>query len=104
LQGETNHPLKQAVDNAKKLLTMGRYERVIFLDSLSADKVELLNFLDGLNQVLAALHHSAINSHKISLANKLAKSRQLVNAALVALSNNTSPRLIGLHLALNLLQ
>jgi len=102
LKDDKDHVLKSAVDSAKKLLKMSRYERVIFLDSLSGDREKLLEFIDGLNRVLAALQNSAINTGKDSLSKKIIISRRLVNQALEALGSNTSARLICLNLALKL--
>lgn len=102
LQDDKDHPLKLAVDAAKQLLKMDRYERLIFLDGLSADKAKLAEFMDGLSRVLAALQRSAIESGTDPLSKRIVKSRQLTNQVLDSLSKNTSTRLICLNLALNL--
>lgn len=102
LKDNNNHPLKAAVDSAKRLLKMSRYDRVIFLDSLSGDREGLAEFIDGLNRVLAALQRNAIEGEKISLSKKIIASRRLTNQALEALATNTSTRLICLNLALRL--
>ena len=102
LADDQDHPLKKAVDSAKSILKMNRYERILFLDGLSSNKTELLNLLDALNRVLAALHQSAIKQDKGSQSRKLITSRKLTNAALEQLKKNTSVRLICLNLAVNL--
>jgi len=102
LREDKDHPLKQAVDLAKKFLKMSRYERVIYLDGLSSDKQNLTELIDGLNRVLAALQRSAVAGGKDSLSKRVLKSRQLVNSALDSLQMNTSTRLICLNLALSL--
>jgi replication-associated recombination protein RarA len=102
LADEQDHPLKKAVDSAKSILKMNRYERILFLDSISGDKAELLNLLDALNRVLAALHQSAIKQDKGLQSRKLITGRKLTNKALEQLKKNTSVRLICLNLAVNL--
>jgi DNA polymerase-3 subunit delta' len=101
LQEDKTHPLKLAVDDAKRFLTMNRYERLLYLDKLSTNKAELLQFLDALKRILAVLHHNALKNNP-SQSKRLAAGRRLAGAATDALSRNTSARLVGLELALQL--
>ncbi len=99
---DEEHPLKVAVDSAKSLLKMSRYERIIFLDSLSSSKGELRLFLDALTRVLAALQRSAAERDNQRLTRQLTQSRKLASRAVEGLDKNASARLICLNLAVHL--
>lgn len=102
LADNDEHPLKQAVEEAKKFLREDKYHRVLYLDSLSSDKPRLNEFLAALSRVLAALHTSTVESGSQSQQKKVSAARRQVNDAIESLGRNVSPRLIGLSLALNL--
>ena len=102
LADSDEHPLKQAVEEAKSFLQKDRYQRALYIDSLSSDKPGLNEFLNALSRVLAALHASAVKSGSRKQLKAISAARRQVNEAAESLSRNTSPRLIGLHLALNL--
>lgn len=101
LRDASDHPLRQSVEVAKKIIGLKSYERILFFDELSSKKVEFVQTLDALGRILAALHRSAIANNSKN-ATKILKARQQVQMALTNLENNTSPRLIALNLAISL--
>jgi DNA polymerase III subunit delta' len=102
LKEDDQHQLKSAVEAAKKLLKQTKYERVLYLDSLSGDKADFTVLLDALSRILAALNRSALSSANGTSSHKLIAARKAVNMALKQLETNTSPRLIALDLAISL--
>ncbi len=102
LKDEAEHPLKQAVQEAKKFLRMDKYQRALYLDSLSSNKAELKEFLRALGIVLAALHAASVKTGSSSQQKKISAARRLASTAADSLNHNASPRLVCLHLALSL--
>jgi len=102
LQDQDGHEIRQAVDLAKAFLKMDRFERLVFLDKLSADKHKIGIFLEALSRVYAALSDAAINNGNKNQLSKLVSCRRRINRAAESLSRNTSARLICLDLALSL--
>ena len=96
------HPLKAAIDEAKSFFRQPRYERLLFLEKKSKDKEELKLFIEACERILAALQRSAIESGRASQAAKLSDDRQTIYNCRRALEHNANPRLLSLHLALNL--
>jgi DNA polymerase III gamma/tau subunit len=95
-------PLKQAVEDAKRLLKLSTYDRLILFEQLSKDKAKLGVTLDGLSRVLAALNRSSAEAGRVNASIKIIKARQLVGRAQDSLSTNANPKLLGLDLVLNL--
>lgn len=102
LRDKDEHELKIAVDQAKLFLTMDRFERLIYLDKISADKPALGVFLDALGRLYAALSDSAVAQGNTGRLAKLLNSRRQLQTAIENLDKNVSPRLICLNLALSL--
>ena len=102
LSQDSQHQLKSAVEEAKQLLRLERYERLLYLDKLTSDKRHLADILEALARILAVLHRSAINSGNHKVAKRLIIARQQVDKALLGLEVNASPRLIITNLALSL--
>lgn len=103
LHDDKDHPLKQAIDEAKDYLRSSSYERALLADSLSRDKIHLALVLEALVKLLGAVQHSGLRSGNASQQKKLFASRRLVLKLQKALDANTSPKLIALELSLNLL-
>ncbi len=101
LNDSGDQPLKRSVESAKKFLKLDAYSRLMYMDKIG-NRDELIDFTEGLNRVLVALHHSAINSDKKLLASRLLQSRKLVNQIQEKLDKNVSTRLAGLYIALEL--
>lgn len=102
LHQKDGHELKQAVDQAKVFLRIDRFERLVFLDKLSADKSRLIIFLDALNRVYTALSDAAISKGNQPQLKRLTVSRRRLHGALERLEKNVSARLVCLDLALSL--
>jgi DNA polymerase-3 subunit delta' len=102
LKEDQTHPLKIAVDSAKKLLRMNLYERVLFIDGYSTDKANLGILFDALNRILTVLHHASIETGNSNLTRKLTASRKLTDTAIESLDHNSSNRLTGLNFILKL--
>lgn len=102
LEHKAEHPLVQAIEEAKKLLTMSPYERIAQADQLSKDKERLMLLLDGLQRVIiSALQQSAAMNKKPQLTkfHNLSKQTQL---AIEALSANANPKLVISNLILQM--
>lgn len=99
LTDDNAHPLKSAVEQAKRFLAADRYTRLLMLDSLSDDRAGFDEVLDALSRTLTALHHSAINQGNARQAGRLLKARKMVDSAQKSISNNTSRRLLAIDLA-----
>lgn len=102
LAGNKNHPLNQAVEEAKVFLRASRYERLVQLSAFSKDRQKLMLLLDALGRITAALQASAAQKSNTGHSKKLLRSRQLINQLLAALEANANPRLVALKLALNI--
>ncbi|HSX18078.1 MAG TPA: AAA family ATPase [Candidatus Saccharimonadales bacterium] len=103
LNDDQNHPLKQAIDEAKKFLRQSKYERLLYLDKISKNKESTALFLEALNKVLAALHHTYLaKNRQQSLAQMLLSDRKLVRQSADAIDGNGNLKLISLELLLNL--
>ncbi len=102
LRDQDGHEVKQAVDQAKSFLRMDKFERLIFLDKMSADKQRLSVFLEALSRVYAALSDIAVSKNNTNQLRRLVVCRRQVNQAAESLARNTSARLICLDLALSL--
>lgn len=101
LLNESDHPLKIQIDEAKKLLRLKRYERLLALNLLSKDRIQLASLLEALRRVLDALQSSPSNKTNAA-ADRLLRARKLVIRLEQATARNANPRLIALELALNL--
>lgn len=100
LNEDKEHPLKKAVEQAKELLKMSKYERILLLDKLSSNKTDLITLLEAIERVLTALNHSSITKNKMS--GNLLRARKQVNFAIQRLNSSTSTKLIAMDLAINL--
>jgi DNA polymerase-3 subunit delta' len=102
LNNDADHLLKIAVGSFKTFLGSGTYQRLLYCDTLSKDKIGFGHFLDAGKRVLRALHQNAIKSGSVKQANSLARSRKVVGLAQTQLEANANPRLLAVTLALNL--
>ena len=99
---DQSHPLKIAIDEAKQLLSISPYERLLFLDKLATERLRFLVLADALERVLKALQRAALQRANKGLSNQLLARRQLVKDCRTYLENSSSTRLVALKLALNL--
>lgn len=97
LLSDEAHPLKTAVESAKKFLAQDQYQRLLSMKQFG-NKESLGLFLDSLSRVLAALQAESIKKGQ-SNQTKLLNARRLVDKLVAYHENNVSSRLIGLVLA-----
>lgn len=95
-------PLKNEVNKVKTFLKMDKYARLVYLDSMSKNRDDLHIFIDALQRVLRAVHHSAIKNGKSQQIQRLNISRQLLIDIDHKLSANTATKLVTIQLALSL--
>jgi DNA polymerase-3 subunit delta' len=100
LEGNS-HDLVAMIELAKNFLRAKSYQRLLDLDQLAADRRQLRLFLEALQRVLKAAHHSAVKSQRPA-ASRILESRKTVNEALKKLETNTSPKLLQLDLVANI--
>lgn len=96
----SDHQMKQAVEEAKKIISLKNYERLSYIQQAAKDKNHLANLLDALSRVLGVLQQA--NAGNQNLATKVLKARKAVNAAQESLEKNTNVRLLALNLALSI--
>jgi replication-associated recombination protein RarA len=101
LTDDGEHPLRQAIENAKAFLRKNQYERLLFLDEINNQKPDFEVFLNALEKIIIALQHGAIHKNDKN-QQKILQSRKLVYSLKEALTDNVSPRLISLELATEL--
>jgi hypothetical protein len=99
---DEDHPLKNAVQTAKKFLAQTKYERLLTITGISQNKEQLGQFLEALERTLSALHRRALEAGRSSQAQKLLQSRKAAKSAAQALADNANPKLIAIDLALSL--
>jgi len=97
---DSEHPLKNAVDDAKRFLSQTAYQRLLMLKRIN-DKAEFGLFLDALGRVLAALQTESIRKGGLS-QQRLLTARRVLDKAITYHDSNVNNRLIRLMLATGL--
>lgn len=98
-QGQ-NHEMKQAVEEAKMLISMKKYERLGVIQAAAKDKEGFGRLLEALCRVLGVLQQTNASNRKS--ADKILKARKAVISAQESLDRNTNLRLLALDLALSI--
>jgi len=102
LSDDSEHPLKQAVEQAKKVLqAKDTFERQLVISEISEDKEQFKYSLQALDLILAALLNNSLDKDKAA-SSKLLKQRREVKKLQEALAANGNLRLIAIQLATNL--
>lgn len=101
IMADEQHPLKQAIGEAKTLLACDVYDRLLTLSAFSKDRQRLTNLLWALERILESLQRSPKNQKK-STAALLTENRRLIIELQGTLTANVSAKLVALQLALNL--
>lgn len=99
---QEDHDLKSALAQAKTLLKMSRYERVVWLDSISQDKDETRSLLEALSKLLRALYKASIVKNNSVMSVKLLTNAKYVEQTIEDLKVSSNSRLSLLTLALKL--
>lgn len=102
INGNKEHPLIQAVTDAKTIISSTVYERLVKITDLSKEKDKLDYLLDGMQRVLSASFNQAAKQDNQNLAKRLAKARKLVLEAQESLTANANTKLVLTNLFLNL--
>jgi DNA polymerase-3 subunit delta' len=102
LDAAAPHPLKEAVEQAKKFLRASKYERLLEIDRLSRNKDQFAAFVEALSRTLTALNHASVKAGRTKQAQALLHSRQSLQKIEKALQLNANPRLAALKLAISL--
>jgi DNA polymerase-3 subunit delta' len=96
----SDHQMKQAVESAKRLISLKRYERLNYIQTAAKDKAGFAVLLEALARVLAVLHRA--NVTRPASAERILKAREAVLIAQESLEKNTNVRLLALNLALEM--
>ncbi len=96
----SDHQMKQAVEEAKKIISLKGYERLGYIQAAAKDKNHFVALLDALSRVLSVLQQTNVNSPTAS--SRILKARKTVNNAQESIEKNTNVRLLALNLALNM--
>lgn len=96
------HPLKDAVETAKKLLSMPTGERLLQTDELSKDKVTLGLLLNALGRITHAALMQAGKTGNQAAVERWKNSLASVQSAIKAMSHNANPKLLLDDLLLSL--
>jgi hypothetical protein len=102
LADEADHPLKLAVEQSKEFIKQDTYHRLIYLQQISKDRANFPTFLEALAKVLGALHTASIKNGRTKDAQRILRSRQAVEKAIMQLNHSANIRLLSLALALNI--
>jgi replication-associated recombination protein RarA len=100
LLNNSEHPLKNAVEDAKRFLAQDQYHRLLILRKIS-NKEEFGLFLDALGRVMAALQTESIKKGGRN-QKKLLAARKVLDKATAYHETNVNNRLICLMLATGL--
>ncbi|OGL26278.1 hypothetical protein A3E49_00265 [Candidatus Saccharibacteria bacterium RIFCSPHIGHO2_12_FULL_49_19] len=101
LSDDASHPLKEAVDRAKRFISSPVYERIIQADQEAGDPNSFWLFLEALLKITTALHRQSAKQGSRHAA-ILLKNRKLIIGLQKNLEVRANYRLVGLELALSL--
>lgn len=102
LEQQTEHPLMLAIDEAKQLLQASVFDRLCKADQYSKDKTHVQQVLYGLERVTYSVVQTAALQANRPRLERARRSEQAVQQAIVALSQNASPKLVLTDLFLNM--
>lgn len=101
-EDDQDHPLKQAIGQAKEILSSTSYARLIQVEWLGKDRAQLLILFEAMARVAAALQASAAQKGQSATVERLQRTRQHIIKATVAFQGNSSLKLVLDDLFLNL--
>lgn len=94
IANNTDHPLAQAVNDAKTLIKSSAYEKLIKIDVLSKQKESVFNLLDGLQRIVSSGLHQATQKQDRTNAKKFLQYSKQINDAQSALHSNSNIKLV----------
>lgn len=101
LQNES-HPLKDAVESAKKLLSLPAGERLLQTDEISKDRVAVSLLLNALSRITHAALMQAGKTNNTAAVERWSASLLAVQSAIKATQHNANTKLLLDHLFLSL--
>lgn len=96
----TDHDMKQAVEEAKKIIAQADYQRLGSLQAAAKDRARFGLLMEALSKVLAVLQQS--NVQNPAAAKKILEARKVVYSTQESLEKNANLRLLALNLALSI--
>ncbi len=102
LEGSEDHELVIAIAEAKELLKMGVYQRLLKIDLLTKEKERLSLVLQGLERVVISGLRQAAYKKNETAVRKFYKLGQMVQAAQDALGKNANAKIVLTDLFLNM--
>jgi len=102
LLGDEEHPLKDQVEEAKKLLSRPAAERLLEVDELSKDKVYATQMVGALKRITHAALMTASKANNHAAVKRWQNGLKLTTEASKALLQNANTKLVLDHLLLNL--
>ncbi len=102
LAQSSEHPLSQAVTEAKQLIGADVYARLTHVERLSKDKPAALQVLFGLERIAASLVKSAAQNNDADRLKRAHKTQAAVEKAQQALSYSASTKLVLTDLFINM--
>lgn len=100
LQHSGTHQLQEAADKAKGLIAADIYQKLLYVEGLSADREKLELYLQAQQKILLALYRSAVSRGDQGQAKAFLAKRRLILKLGVRLEANANQRLTATVLAL----
>lgn len=98
IMDESNNEWTKGLDDAKDVVKLQTYERLLLVNEYSADKNRLNFMLHALSRILSASHISAINKQDHQQMIKIMKTRQALITVQKSLARNGNIKLNLLYL------
>jgi DNA polymerase III delta prime subunit len=102
LAESTEHPLKQAVEDAKTFIKLDKYQRLLMAQQLAKDRQKTLVFLEALSRILSALQSDAADKHRTRISREILAARQAIERQHNYAAANVNSRLSSLAMALDI--
>lgn len=102
LEQRVDHPLMQAIDEAKQLLQASVFDRLCHVDQYAKDKVRTQQLLYGLERITYSVTQTAALQANRARLDRARRSEQAVQQAVAALAHNASPKLVLTSLCINM--
>jgi DNA polymerase-3 subunit delta' len=102
LQNQTDHPVVQAIEQAKNILKASKFERLAMVDELGKQKDQLKDVLNGLQQVIRSALHQATSTENKPQAKRFYVISTHILKAQEQLAKNVNPKLLLTNLFLEM--
>ena len=98
LNEDSHHGLLKGVDDAKELIKMSTYQRILTINAYASEKAKLEDMLSGLDRVLGASQSNAIDKNDKRQNLRILKARRALNEAIRNQKYNVNTKLNLLEL------